>query len=221
MLAEIERFVNYVRRRSPAAHTWRDYRCDLAFFAASVGDREPVEITFREVDAFIAEQSQKGFNRRLASIAAFYAFLMPEDETLECPVFPRRMNIDRLRHTCATQLLNAGCRITSIQAFLGHKKLNTTMIYARAHDQSVADDYFTAMQRVEQRLEIGPPPKEEEPTLQDEVVKVPQPQILARIEHLALHELCPQERIEIAGQLKRALFLSYAQEHAPPAAVVV
>jgi integrase/recombinase XerD len=34
----------------------------------------------------------------------------------------------RLRHTCATQLLNAGCRITSIQAFLGHKKLNTTLI---------------------------------------------------------------------------------------------
>lgn len=46
----------------------------------------------------------------------------------------------RLRHTCASQLLNAGCRITSIQAFLGHKKLNTTMIYARAYDQTVADD---------------------------------------------------------------------------------
>jgi site-specific recombinase XerD len=50
------------------------------------------------VDAFIAEQSQKGFkpatiNRRLASIAAFYAFLMPEDDTLECPVFPRRHHL--------------------------------------------------------------------------------------------------------------------------------
>jgi integrase/recombinase XerD len=29
----------------------------------------------------------------------------------------------RLRHTCATQLLNAGCRITSIQRFLGHKSV--------------------------------------------------------------------------------------------------
>jgi site-specific recombinase XerD len=58
----------------------------------------------------------------------------------------------RLRHTCATQLLNAGCRVTSIQRFLGHKRLNTTMIYARAHDQAVADDYFAAMARVEQRL---------------------------------------------------------------------
>jgi integrase/recombinase XerD len=48
----------------------------------------------------------------------------------------------RLRHTCATQLLNAGCRITSIQKYLGHKRLNTTMVYARVLDQTMADDYF-------------------------------------------------------------------------------
>lgn len=60
----------------------------------------------------------------------------------------------RLRHTCATQLLNAGCRITSIQRFLGHKKLNTTMIYARAHDKNVAEDYFKAMERVEKQLDL-------------------------------------------------------------------
>jgi integrase/recombinase XerC len=69
----------------------------------------------------------------------------------------------RLRHTCATQLLNAGCRITSIQRFLGHKKLNTTMIYARAHDQTIAQDYFRAMEQVEQQLAMpisiqGKPP---------------------------------------------------------------
>jgi hypothetical protein len=58
----------------------------------------------------------------------------------------------RLRHTAATQLLNAGCRITSIQRFLGHKKLNTTMIYARVLDQTVAEDYFKAMVQVEKQL---------------------------------------------------------------------
>ena len=63
----------------------------------------------------------------------------------------------RLRHTCATQLLNAGCRVTSIQKFLGHKRPNSTMIYARVHDQTVADDYYSAMERVEQRLRIALP----------------------------------------------------------------
>ena len=50
MLSEIERFVNWVRRRSPQARTWRDYGYDLRIFAASVGDRPPKEINFRDVD---------------------------------------------------------------------------------------------------------------------------------------------------------------------------
>ena len=36
----------------------------------------------------------------------------------------------KLRHTYATQLLNVGCKVTSIQKLLGHPNLNTTMIYA-------------------------------------------------------------------------------------------
>jgi site-specific recombinase XerD len=98
MLAEVERFVNWVRRRNPDAHTWRDYRCDLNFFLASVGDRPPREITFRNIDQFISEQSERGFkpatiNRRLASIASLYAFLTPEDDELACPVYPRRHHL--------------------------------------------------------------------------------------------------------------------------------
>jgi site-specific recombinase XerD len=72
-------------------------------------------------------------------------------ERVNVKVYPHR-----LRHTCATQLLNAGCRITSIQRFLGHKELSSTMIYARAHDRTVAEDYFAAMSKVEQRLEMIP-----------------------------------------------------------------
>ncbi len=120
----------------------------------------------------------------------------------------------RLRHTCATQLLNAGCRITSIQRFLGHKDLGSTMIYARAHDQTVADDYFAAMQRVEQRLDIVPEQKQE---ASDEVVNVlPTAQLLVWAERLALPELCQEERLEIADSLKQALALNIASQHAPP-----
>jgi site-specific recombinase XerD len=65
-----------------------------------------------------------------------------------------QVSAHRLRHTYATQLLNAGCRVTSIQKLLGHRHLNTTMIYARVHNRTVAGDYYTAMAQIEQRLDL-------------------------------------------------------------------
>lgn len=55
----------------------------------------------------------------------------------------------RLRHTLATRLLNSGMEITRIQKLLGHAQVNTTMIYARVHDQTVESDYRRAMQQIE------------------------------------------------------------------------
>jgi site-specific recombinase XerD len=95
MFDEITRFVNWIRRRNPNAHTWRDYRCDLQQFAAAVGDRPPAEITLRDVDNFVAAQVESGFNpatinRRLAAVLSFYTFLADEDPDLVCPVLPHR-----------------------------------------------------------------------------------------------------------------------------------
>lgn len=57
----------------------------------------------------------------------------------------------RLRHTLATQLLNAGMDITRIQKLLGHAWLNTTQIYARVHDATLEADYRRAMQHIERQ----------------------------------------------------------------------
>jgi hypothetical protein len=74
------------------------------------------------------------------------------------------------------------------------------MIYARAHDQTVADDYFAAMQRIEQRLQISPPGSTEEPKYG--IVKVPEKaQALDWAQQLAQPELCFQQRSSIAAQL--------------------
>jgi site-specific recombinase XerD len=54
-----------------------------------------------------------------------------------------------LRHTFGTQLVNAGADITTIQALLGHSRLNTTMTYTRVHDKTVMADYFRAMEEIE------------------------------------------------------------------------
>jgi site-specific recombinase XerD len=106
----------------------------------------------------------------------------------------------RLRHTCATQLLNAGCRITSIQRFLGHKKLNTTMIYAKAHDQTVADDYYAAMSRIEQRLEIVPLEPDHPPEPDPE-----QEELLSLTEQLAQPELSLEQRLLLVAQMRLIL----------------
>jgi site-specific recombinase XerD len=57
----------------------------------------------------------------------------------------------RLRHTCATRLLNAGMDITRIQKLLGHEMISTTLIYARVQDATVEADYRRALWQIEQR----------------------------------------------------------------------
>jgi integrase/recombinase XerC len=57
----------------------------------------------------------------------------------------------RLRHTCATRLLNAGMDITGIQKLLGHEQISTTMIYARVQDATVEADYRQALHRIERQ----------------------------------------------------------------------
>jgi hypothetical protein len=72
------------------------------------------------------------------------------------------------------------------------------------------------MSRVEQRLEIVPPEKE----MNDEVVNVlPIAQLLDWVEQLTLPELCQQERLKIAAQLKQSLSLAIPLEHSPPVAL--
>jgi site-specific recombinase XerD len=98
MLSEIEQFVNWVHRRNPQARTWKDYGYDLRIFMQVVGDVALQEITFREIDYFVAVQSEKGFkpstiNRRLATVVSLYDFLAVEDESLTCPVFFKRHHI--------------------------------------------------------------------------------------------------------------------------------
>jgi site-specific recombinase XerD len=78
----------------------------------------------------------------------------------------------RLRHTCATRLLNAGMDIVQIQKLLGHENLTTTMIYARVQDATVEADYRRFTSQIERQrvpLSITPIPADSWPT---QIVKV-------------------------------------------------
>jgi hypothetical protein len=52
MLAEINQFVNWARRRNPLARTLRDYSYDLRQFAAVVSDRDHASISFQGDQGF-------------------------------------------------------------------------------------------------------------------------------------------------------------------------
>jgi integrase/recombinase XerD len=54
-----------------------------------------------------------------------------------------------LRHTFATDLLNAGMRLECLQQLLGHSKIEVTRIYARLTDATREEEYFKAMAKIE------------------------------------------------------------------------
>jgi len=55
----------------------------------------------------------------------------------------------QLRHSFATDLLNADAPVTSIQKLLGHRWLETTQIYVSANDKQVCTDFYAACQKLE------------------------------------------------------------------------
>ena len=59
-----------------------------------------------------------------------------------------------LRHTCASELLNAGMRLECLQQLLGHSTIEMTRRYARLTDKRREQEYFRAMEIIE-RGEIG------------------------------------------------------------------
>jgi site-specific recombinase XerD len=57
----------------------------------------------------------------------------------------------QLRHTMATQMLNADADIVTIQDLLGHSRIMTTKRYSHVSNQKVRRDYYKAMEKVLQR----------------------------------------------------------------------
>ena len=67
-----------------------------------------------------------------------------------------KVSCHRLRHTMATQLLNAEAEVETIQDLLGHNWITTTQRYCKVSNLKVQRDYFKAMRNVLQRSEQPP-----------------------------------------------------------------
>jgi len=61
----------------------------------------------------------------------------------------------RLRHTYATRLISTGkMSIIHLQKLMGHRQLDTTMMYVDLYDKNVQQDYQTAMTKLEVGSEL-------------------------------------------------------------------
>ena len=58
-------------------------------------------------------------------------------------------SLHALRHTFASELLNAGMRIECLQPLMGHSSLDVTRRYARLTDKTREEEYFRAMTIIE------------------------------------------------------------------------
>jgi len=64
-----------------------------------------------------------------------------------------KVSCHRLRHTFATELLNADADLTTIQDLLGHEHITTTQRYCRVANLKVQRDYYKAMELVMQKAQ--------------------------------------------------------------------
>ena len=59
-----------------------------------------------------------------------------------------KITCHRLRHTMATQLLNADAMLSTVQELMGHECIISTQRYAKVSNPKVRRDYFKAMESV-------------------------------------------------------------------------
>ena len=102
----------------------------------------------------------------------------------------------RLRHTFASQMLTAGMPVSSLQRYLGHEHLDTTMVYAEVSDPLLRQDYYQGIATLD-------PSSENLPT--NGLASYHQHTLRQLVEELKTPGLEPTRRDEILDQMQRLL----------------
>ncbi len=60
----------------------------------------------------------------------------------------------RMRHTYATELLNAGMSLVGVMKLLGHRSVQMTLRYAEITQETVAKEYYEALTQIERTYQL-------------------------------------------------------------------
>jgi site-specific recombinase XerD len=102
----------------------------------------------------------------------------------------------RLRHTFASQMLNAGMPVSSLQRYLGHEYLDTTMVYAKVSDPLLRQDYYQGIAALDLASENLPT---------NGLASSQQDTLRQLVKELKTPDLEPTHRDEILDQMQRLL----------------
>lgn len=117
----------------------------------------------RERSVYLSPQAERALRAYLAKrpeVPSDFVFLSYQLAGLSTTAIHNRLERYRteagvtltahqLRHSFATQLLQADVPVTTIQQLLGHRWLESTQTYVMANDTMVQADYFAACEKLE------------------------------------------------------------------------
>lgn len=108
----------------------------------------------------------------------------------ECSV---SVTAQRLRHTFASQMLATGMPVTSLQRYLGHEDLDTTMLYAEVADPLLKKDYYQGISALDPASSHLKQPGTQ-PSFRSKMEQL--------VEELKKPDLAPERKQEILEQMQ-------------------
>ena len=138
------RDVNLTEKRIEIYQAHKDLSGRVVYLSADAQRALHEWIKIRAVDSAYLFYGHKGWSLCYeAAREMFYKYLVKAElsqngYTLHC-----------LRHTFASELLNAGMRLECLQQLLGHSDIEMTRRYARLTDNTRKEEYFKAMEIIE------------------------------------------------------------------------
>jgi integrase/recombinase XerD len=106
-------------------------------------------LRWRDPEQFVFARKEEAPLSYSAARSLFKRYL------IEAGLEHKGYTVHSLRHTYASELLNAGMRLEVLQQLMGHQDIEMTRRYARLTDRTREEEYFRAMAKIEKGADDG------------------------------------------------------------------